>query len=188
MKILGVVASAIILLTLVSSGAVAHESEFLPDPTPSKVQFGAGARYATAGLGLGFGGRAGYALPNGLYLGVSFDYFLGSTGESPAPIYTKQSGFWNLDGEIGYVLALMGALSLRPNIGIGFAHNQHYICGPVGTTKTCFPRDTSKAVDLQLGGVLSYSIGSFWFSGDARVRQADDMWVAIIGCDVGVSF
>jgi len=83
------------LLALVPSSALALESEFLPDSTPSKVQFAAGARYATAGLGLGFGGQAGITLPKGLYLGVAFDYFLGSIRESPAGIYKKQSGFWH---------------------------------------------------------------------------------------------
>ena len=184
----GLVTSAVVLLALVPSGALAHESEFLPDSTPSKVQFGAGARYATAGLGLGFGGRAGFAVPKGLYLGVSFDYFLGSSRESLAAIYNKRSGFWNLDGEFGYDMALTGALSIRPNFRLGLARNQHYICGPVDTTVTCFPRDTSNAVDLQLGGVLSYDVGNFWFSGDARVHYADDLWTAIIGCDVGVAF
>lgn len=103
-----------------------------PPPTANQVQIGAGFRYGFEleegdfnpwGTGLGISG--GYTMPNAIYAGGVFDYFLGESREEAG--LEMDGNIWQLMGEAGYDLGL-GNLVLRPKAGIGVAGVSSEVC------------------------------------------------------------
>ena len=200
MKARGLVATAT-CLSLFACAAHAQESED-DEGEPSagrtfKMQLQAGPRYGTHDLNLGFGGRAGFLLWNDVWLGASFDYFLG-VNESRGPTFTDRFRMWNAGGEIGYDVGLADGLWLRPYLGFGLARVDETVCGPGVTGEMCVSPASSNRPVCTLGGLLMYTVGIVTVSGDARLRSVVGSWdVAdsaawssawVFGAEVGVAF
>ena len=77
------------------------------------MQLQIGVRYGTRDLNLGFGARGGFLLPNHMWLGGSFDYFLGFSRLIEGSTGTDNYRAWNLGGEVGYDFDLDEGFSLR---------------------------------------------------------------------------
>ena len=201
-KALGLLATAT-CLSLVACVAHAQESED-DEGEPSagrmfKMQLQAGPRYGTHDLNLGLGGRAGFLLWNDVWLGGSFDYFLG-VNQSRGPTFTDKFRMWNAGGEVGYDLRLADGLGLRPYLGFGLARTDETVCGPGVTGEMCVsraPGSWSRPV-CTLGGLLMYTMGIVTVSGDVRLRSVVGSWdladsaawssAWVFGGEVGVAF
>jgi hypothetical protein len=70
--------------------------------------------------GPGLGLRAGVTLPASLYLGASFDYFLGES--ETRGVIDVSSSLLQVLANVGYDAGL-GPLTLRPSLGLGFAES-----------------------------------------------------------------
>jgi hypothetical protein len=70
--------------------------------------------------GPGLGLRAGVTLPASLYLGASFDYFLGES--ETRGLIDVSSSLLQVLANVGYDAGL-GPLTLRPSLGLGFAES-----------------------------------------------------------------
>jgi hypothetical protein len=160
-----------------------------------KMQIQAGPRYGTQNLHLGLGGRAGLLLGNDVWLGGSFDYFLG-VKDAEGPDITEEFRLWNVDAELGYDFAFGHGLSLRPYLGFGLARRQDTVCGPGVNGEMCGPRRAGEwsRPAFKLGGLLMYTTGMVTVSGDVRLLSVvgsnssawDSAWV--FGAEVGVVF
>jgi hypothetical protein len=115
---------AIASLGLLPAEAVAADpirDEAVPATTPAEATnqkpvsvaflFGHGQQDA---FKTGIGGRLGYTMPNGIYLGGSF---VSHFGTQDGPV---QSKVWYTGGEVGYELAA-GPIVIRPYAGAGIA-------------------------------------------------------------------
>jgi hypothetical protein len=196
MKARGLVATAT-CLSLVACAAHAQELED-EEGVPSagstfKMQLQAGLRYGTHDLNLGFGGRAGFLLRNHVWLGGSFDYFLG-VSQSRGATFTDDFRMWNVGGEVGYALGVAEGLWLRPYLGLGLAHADETVCGPGATGEMCVSPASSNRPVCTLGGLLTYTMGIFSVSGDVRLRSVVESWKLadgaawVVGAEAGVAF
>jgi hypothetical protein len=178
------------LAMLVASGAFAQKLSIGPAPTQSNTQISAGIRYGSDNLGLGFGGRAGYTLPFGLYLGGVFDYFLGTHQSQSVPgggvSVSADASMWDAGGEVGYDLGLLPVLVLRPYLGFGNAHASVSQCISAGQGANCTNQSADKAF-IQFGGLLEYVAGGFFAGGDLRIMVVDDS-AFILGGHAGLLF
>jgi len=71
------------------------------------------------GYGFGLGARAGVTLPLSVYVGGTFVYHLGETKSTAAG--DRSVNVWYVGAEGGYDLGV-GPLTLRPYLGLGYAH------------------------------------------------------------------
>lgn len=122
------------LLTGLAALAVALPS-FADEPaTAGRLQIGLGFRYGAElnegdfnpwGTGIGLDG--GYTLPVlPIYVGGNFEYFFGSTLESPGA--KLEGNIWQLMAEGGYDIGLGSRVVLRPKLGLGYAHTKLETC------------------------------------------------------------
>src|SRR5688500_14066049 len=94
--------------------------------TANSLQLGVGARFGVAfadsgydPLGLGFGVEAGYTLPDALYLGANFDYFLGGRQDEPDEYF--QGNLSQAMAQLGYDVGFGEVFVIRPRLGVGAA-------------------------------------------------------------------
>lgn len=165
--------------SLVACTAQAQDGEADEDQPSAErafeVQLQAGPRYGTNDLNLGFGGRTGFLLQNHVWLGGTFDYFLG-IDESLTPTVTGKFRTWNAGGEVGYELAVTDGLWLRPYLGFGLARAVETICGPGVTGERCVSPAGSNHAVFNLGGLLRYAMGLVTVSADVRRRGVVGSW------------
>jgi hypothetical protein len=98
--------------------------------TWSHAQMNGGARYGSDNLNLGFGARGGYTLPNGVYIGGLFDYFIGEsqTMSNSGTSISASAHEWNIGAEGGFDFRLDERLMVRPFIGLGIANASGEVC------------------------------------------------------------
>src|SRR5262245_37391242 len=123
--------------------AFARPAAAAPAPalTWSHGQMNGGARYGSDNLSLGFGARGGYTLPNGVYLGGLFDYFIGESQSATlgGTTISVSAHLWDIGAEGGFDFALTEQLMIRPFLGLGIAKASGEICmdavgGPMCTS------------------------------------------------------
>ncbi len=151
-----------------------------PSPLAGRGQVAGGVRFGSDDLDLGLGVRAGYTLPNKLYLGGTFDYFFGDEEENA--FARASASLWMLASEVGYEFPVAPNLVLRPFGGLAFVKVNGEFC----ITGSC----TSVSDDdlgLVLGGLLSYVSGSFFAGGDLRLLVVDDS-ALVFGGHAGIAF
>ncbi len=187
-------------LSLAACRAHAQDAEAEQDEPSAartfKLHLQAGPRYGTNDLNLGFGARTGFLLQSHVWLGGSFDYFLGAD-EARGPTITDKFRTWNAGGEVGYELALAERLWLRPYLGFGLARADETVCGPGVSGERCVSAASSNHAVCTLGGLLMYRIGIVTVSGEVRRRGVVGSWdVAdraawysawVFGAEVGVA-
>lgn len=119
----------------------------------------------------GFGLSAGVTLPLSLYLGASFQYFVGTdrsyTYLGPSGAVAAREKFSNssfqLLAHVGYDVGLL-ALTLRPSLGLGWWRSVYQgTCGG-----GCDPNFNRDGVSISPGVELLYSFGLLNVSGEAR--------------------
>lgn len=138
------------------------------EPATSRVlQLGLGGEYGAklAGPALnpwafGLGVHVGYTLPMGVYFGVPFDYFFGTTDEAG-----QEAKLWHIGVEGGYDLALRGEVVLRLKGGLGFASESHSRCAAGVCTS-----GTDSALAFGPGLAFLYLGPNFSFTLDARYQ------------------
>lgn len=124
-------AFALVGVLLTSRTADAQESDPAPEAggpvTADKAQLGVGIRYGfRANEGdinpwrAGFGLDAGYTFTSAVYLGGTFEYFLGEAVEIFDTKVSAKALHFMAEG--GYDLALDEHAVLRPKVGIGIAN------------------------------------------------------------------
>lgn len=119
----------------------------------------------------GFGLSAGVTLPLSLYLGASFQYFVGTdhsyTHVDPSGAVVSREEFSNssfqLLAHLGYDIGLL-ALTLRPSLGFGWWRSAYWGKCEAG----CDPTFNRDGVALSPGVELLYSFGLLNVSGEAR--------------------
>jgi hypothetical protein len=153
--------------TLWAAGARA-DTPFAQAGTWGRPQASAGLRFGTNHLNLGIGARGGYTLPQGVYIGGVFDYFL---GENSAHLF-------DVGAEGGYDFKINDAMMVRPFIGLGIA-----------SVRACVGDVCNSASDtfIELGGLVDYFLAQLYVGGELRIISADDS-ALVIGAHVGLMF
>jgi len=125
-------------LCLLGLTSTASAQEQFRAPTWSRVTGSAGLRLASDNLGVGLGARAGYTLPQGIYVGGQTDYFFGENSLSALSFMA----------EGGYDFGVVENLVLRPVLLLGLVDISVDNCSSCGATE----------VDVGLGGQAYYYI------------------------------
>jgi hypothetical protein len=145
-------------LALVSAAANAQEAPF----TAGKPQVGASLQYGIYTgddvgdlnpYGLGFGLRGGYTLDMNLFVGASFEYYLGGSED----VLGEDVSFnmYSFMLEPGYDIAVGEGLVLRPQLGIGFTWEHFDAPEPIGgTTENDFAIAPGVQFLADVGGVF----------------------------------
>ncbi len=129
-----VIATALIAASATVSAQSRREQLATADRGSASVSIGYGARVTDEGdldddanpYGLGLGARVGYTLHDGLYLGGSFNYFLGEeVGNDDTNGRLNQMTF---AGDVGYDIGFGEGVVLRPVIGLGATIVQGEVC------------------------------------------------------------
>lgn len=154
----------------------------------SHGQMNAGARYGSDDLNLGLGARGGYTLPNGVYIGGMFDYFIGvsetlmSTGTS----ISQEAHMWDIGAEGGFDFALTDAVMVRPFLGLGIAEASAQVCMDAVGGPMCVSGSASDSF-IEVGGLINYLSGQLMFGGDVRLLAARGSSL-VIGGHIGWLF
>jgi hypothetical protein len=147
--------------------------------TQNKLQLVGMAGYGTNHLSFGFGARAGYTLPYNVYLGASFQYFLGET-QTTFTLKVSASEF-TFAGEVGYDFQIVPHVVVRPLLGIGAMWASGEICGLTSTG--CQSQSGSHSL-VELGAVLNYSWSSVFVGGEMRLVIVNDS-AFVLGAHIG---
>ena len=150
--------------------------------TQNKLQLVGMAGYGTNHLNFGFGARAGYTLPYNVYLGASFQYFLGDTQTA----YTMKvsARYFTFAGEVGYDFQIVPHVVVRPLLGIGAMWASEEICGVTSTG--CQSQSDSHSL-VELGGVFNYSWDPVFVGGEMRLVIVNDS-AFVLGAHIGYMF
>lgn len=148
---------------------------------------------SSAGLGL----SAGVTLPASLYLGASFQYFIGTeqmyTYVNAAGSVVAREAFssssFQLLGHVGYDAGLLD-LTLRPSLGLGW-----WRTSVEADCFSCTPAYDRDAIALSPGVEILYSLGLLSVSAEARLDslvftrgKASVGFASIFGLGAGVSW
>jgi hypothetical protein len=156
--------------------------------TQNRVQVLGGPRFGSDNLNFGLGIKAGYTLPMDLYLGGTFDYFIGEHDESTVNGYHSEYdfSFWLLTPEVGYDFGITPAFMVRPFGGIGLASVDGESCATGPGYNNC--QDFSDTeVGLTIGGLVSYTTDPVFFGGELRFLLYDEE-ALVLGAHVGAAF
>jgi len=127
------------------------------------------------GYNFGLGARGGVTLPMNVYVGGTFLYHLGTTKSTGGVDVT--ANVWFLGAEGGYDLGV-GPLTLRPYLGLGYAHlavSSSDVCA-LGTCVSGVS-DSDGKVALWPGATALFNLGSLFVGADLRytvVLDVDD--------------
>jgi hypothetical protein len=148
--------------------------------TASKAQVGARVGYGVYTgdgdlnpYGIGFGAAAGYTLDMNVFLGASFEYYLGESEDAPG---AKGSfNVWNLMFEPGYDVAVGDSMVLRPQVGIGLTSVMAEVCTslppPFGTgQEVCMDASESKMA-VAPGAMFLMDFGGLYGQAGARYHH-----------------
>jgi hypothetical protein len=130
------------------------------------------------GYNVGLGARGGVTLPMNIYVGGTFLYHLGKTESVAGADVT--ANVWFLGAEGGYDLGV-GPLTLRPYLGLGYAHLS--VSAPdVCALGTCVSAsDSDGKVAFWPGATGLFNLGS-WFVG------VDLRYTVLLDVDDGNAF
>lgn len=143
----------------------------------------------------GFGLSAGVTLPLSVYLGASFQYFVGTdrseTYVNPAGTVVARNEFSNTSSQLlahfGYDIGLL-VLTLRPSVGLGWWRSAYE-----GTCQGgCDPSFNRDGLSISPGVELLYSFGLLNVSGEARFNTVvfstgGSLLSTIVGLGAGFS-
>jgi hypothetical protein len=176
-------------LTVVSTAAADPAFTLGRPSAAARLQYGMDMSDLEANIySLGAGVRGGYTLDAAVYMGLSFDYFLGSTADGfEGEEYSGKA--WQLMAEGGYDIGLSPTIVLRPQLGFGM----------VGwSLERCFTRlgeecESESASDVAMapGAVGLFELGGFFLSGEMRydIIFGDPTQSALfIGVGAGMAF
>jgi hypothetical protein len=154
----------------------------------SHGQMNAGARYGSDDLNLGLGARGGYTLPNGVYIGGMFDYFIGQSASmtSGGTSASASAHMWDVGAEGGFDFALTDAVMVRPYLGLGIAESSIEACIDQIGGPMCTSGSVSDSF-LEVGGLINYLSGQLMFGGDVRLLAARGS-ALVIGGHIGWLF
>jgi hypothetical protein len=154
----------------------------------SHGQMNGGARYGSDNLNLGLGARGGYTLPNGVYLGGMFDYFIGEhqTLSMGGTNVTADAHMWDIGAEGGFDFSLTDTVMVRPFLGLGIAEASAEVCMDAVGGPTCISGSNSDTF-IEVGGLINYVSGQLMFGGDVRLLAAEGSSL-VIGGHVGWLF
>lgn len=131
------------------------------------------------GYNIGFGARAGLTLPMSVYVGGTLIYHLGKTETTPLGDFTARVLY--LGGEGGYDINA-GPLTVRPNLGVGYASFTGSALGISSSTgKLAF----------WPGAVALFPIGNLFVGADARyvlIVDASDANAFSLFATLGMNF
>jgi hypothetical protein len=154
--------------TLGSSMALAGPLAAEP-ATAGAFQFGAGFRYGfdfeegdLNPWGTGLGIDLGYTTSSAVYLGGNFEYFFGTTEDTPALESTAR--IWQLMLEGGYDVGAGDKVVLRPKLEAGIASHKLEFCV---TGEPCY-EDSITALALAPGGTFLLLTSGFSLTLDVR--------------------
>lgn len=178
------------IIVIACGGAAGRAQAGYPAPAVSwsHGQMNGGARYGSDNLNLGLGARGGYTLPNGVYLGGMFDYFIGEsqTASSGGTSITADAHMWDIGAEGGFDFSLTDAVVIRPFLGLGIAESSAQVCTDQIGGPMCVNGSASDTF-LEIGGLINYMTGSMMFGGDVRLLAASGSSL-VIGGHVGWLF
>jgi hypothetical protein len=117
------------------------------------------------GYNVGVGARGGITLPMNIYLGASFVYHFGKTENVGGSDVT--ANVWLLGAEGGYDLGI-GPLTLRPYLGLGYAHLSFAApaCAAVGTCVSA--SDSDGKVAFWPGATAHFNLAFLYLGVDLR--------------------
>ena len=165
-------------LALVSVSANAQQAF-----TAGKPQVGARVGYGiytgddlggdTNPYGIGFGAAAGYTLDMSLYLGASFEYYLGASEETP--VGDVKVNIWNLMFEPGYDIGVGENMVVRPQLGLGLSSVTAEVClslpPPLGDgSEQCADNSESKFA-IAPGAMFLIDFGGLYAQAGARYHH-----------------
>lgn len=120
--------------------------------------------------GVGFGVAAGYTLDMNLYLGASFEYYLGASEEGVGG--EVSANIWNLMFEPGYDIAAGDALVIRPQLGLGLSSVNAEVCislpPPLGDGRQQCADNSESKFAIAPGAMLLIDFGGLY--GQAGLR------------------
>jgi hypothetical protein len=175
-------------LTVVSTAAADPAFTLGRPSAAARLQYGADMSDLEANVySLGAGVRGGYTLDVGVYMGLSFDYFLGSTGDV---LGGEVSGnIWQVMAEGGYDFGLSPTIVLRPQLGFGMTGWSMEWCY-TGFGEDC-ESDSGNDVAMAPGAVALFDLGMLFLSGELRyeIIFAEETQSALfIGAGAGMAF
>jgi hypothetical protein len=160
--------AAAALVAVVAASGPAHANPFVQAATWGKPQASAGLRFGSDNLNLGVGGRGGFTLVQGVYIGGVLDYFF---AESNAHLF-------DIGVEGGFDFAIGPDMMVRPFAGLGIAA----VRACVGDT--CV---SDSDTFIELGGTFNYFLPQLFVGGELRILAFRDTAV-ILGGHVGMMF
>ena len=117
------------------------------------------------GYNVGVGARGGITLPMNLYLGASVLYHFGTTNNVGGSDLT--TNVWLLGAEGGYDLGI-GPLTLRPYLGLGYAHLSFAAPGACAAGTCVSVSDSDGKVALSPGAAGLVNLAMFFVGVDLR--------------------
>jgi hypothetical protein len=166
------VRTALAVLVFVVAGLAAagraEANPFMQAVTWGRPQASAGLRFGSDSLNLGIGGRGGFTLVQGVYVGGLFDYFFGEGG----------AHLFDLGAEAGFDFAITPEMMVRPFAGLGIA-----------AVRACVGDFCESDSDtfIELGGIFNYFLPQFFVGGELRILAFQDTAV-VLGGHVGLLF
>lgn len=162
-----------------------HASALEPADTAGAASGSLGLRFGSDDLNLGFGGRAGYTLDFGLYVGGMGEYFLG-TSDDAGGVETSFSA-WMLGGEVGYDLGVAQGLVIRPALTIALAGVTAEVCvNAAGLGGGCTD-GSDEEMDIGIGAQGLYNLGGLQLGAELRY-MVKELEAIIFGANVGMIF
>jgi hypothetical protein len=159
-------------------------------PTAGHLQLSATVSLGTDDRDVGLGGRFGFTLPMGLYLGAQGEHFFGTSSTVGGPLGSVSTSvsFNHLAGEVGFDFVPHARLVLRPLVGFGAAQGTSQLCTRLGNATSCGESESSWRFAITTGAWAAVFLTGGWHVGlDGRLVVVDDNFYAL-GAFLGYAF
>jgi hypothetical protein len=160
--------AALVLVAAVAASGRALANPFVQAVTWGRPQGSAGLRFGSDNLNLGLGGRGGFTLVQGVYIGGVVDYFF---GEANAHLF-------DIGAEGGFDFAIGPDMMVRPFAGLGIAAVRACVGDYCQSDSDTF---------IELGGLFNYYLPQLFIGGELRILAFQDTAV-VLGGHVGLMF
>ncbi len=138
------------------------------------------------GVGLGFGVRGGYTLPQNVYLGGTFVYHLGKSESTPYGDASVHLYYFGVEG--GYDI-YAAPVVIRPYVGLGAATASASIPGGnFGGVSIPSQSSSDTKFGVWPGASVIYPIGKAFVGGDARFLIVSDFNAFSMFATGGIQF
>jgi len=181
---------AFLFVALLSASAAAAAPRPTTTPTAGHLQLSATVGLGTDDRDVGLGGRFGFTLPMGLYLGAQGEHFFGTSSTVGGPLGSVSTSvsFNHFAGEVGFDFVPHPRLVLRPLVGFGAAQGTSQLCTRLGNTTSCGESESSWRFALTTGAWAAVFLTGGWHVGlDGRLVVVDDNFYAL-GAFLGYAF